>query len=140
MLTPTLDTIRLFLHILSASVWVGGQFVMAGVVPALRSSGHAEAGSPVVKAAANGFARVAWPAFAIAFFTGMWNLFEVPDGVESAYHATLGIKILIVVAAGVSAFVHARTSTRSVMAATGAIGMVASIVAMFFGQLLTTAG
>ena len=36
MLSPTIDTIRLFLHILAASVWVGGQIVLAGLVPSLK--------------------------------------------------------------------------------------------------------
>jgi len=28
---PTLDTLRLVLHVLAASVWVGGQIALAGV-------------------------------------------------------------------------------------------------------------
>ena len=30
MLSPTADTVRLFLHVLAASVWVGGQIVLHG--------------------------------------------------------------------------------------------------------------
>ena len=37
--STTLDTIRLGLHVLAATVWVGGQFVLAGLVPTLRSLG-----------------------------------------------------------------------------------------------------
>ena len=29
----TLDTVRLSLHVLGATVWVGGQFVLAGLLP-----------------------------------------------------------------------------------------------------------
>ena len=32
----TIDTIRIFLHILGASVWVGGQIVLGSVVSGLR--------------------------------------------------------------------------------------------------------
>ena len=33
MLSPTLDTVRLFVHVLAASVWVGGQIALGGIVP-----------------------------------------------------------------------------------------------------------
>ena len=36
MLSPTVDTVRLFLHVLAASVWVGGQIVLAGLVLGVR--------------------------------------------------------------------------------------------------------
>ena len=32
MLAPAIDTIRLTLHVLAATVWVGGQIVMTGLV------------------------------------------------------------------------------------------------------------
>ncbi len=143
MLSPTLDTIRLFLHLLAAGVWVGGQIVLAGVVPRLRSidvEGPApgEAGSAATKAAANGFATVAWPAFAIAFVTGIWNILEQPTNQSTAYNAALGIKLLLVVAAGFSAAQHARTSNRGMKALTGAFGLLAALAILFLGVLLTT--
>ena len=57
-LTPLLDTIRISLHIAAVAVWVGGQLVVAAIVPKLRND-HRDA-LPLV---AQGFARVAWPAF-----------------------------------------------------------------------------
>lgn len=133
MLSPSLETIRLFIHVLAASVWVGGQVVLAGVVPGLRS-----VGPDATKAAANGFARVAWPAFGVAFITGIWNLLEVPSDASTAFQLTLGIKILLVLAAAVSAIVHSRTANRALLAATGALGMLASLVVLFLGILLTS--
>ena len=38
-LTPGLDTLRLFLHVTAAAVWVGGQFVMLGLLPTARQLG-----------------------------------------------------------------------------------------------------
>lgn len=35
----SLEGIRLTLHVLAASIWVGGQFVMAGLVPTARKAG-----------------------------------------------------------------------------------------------------
>ena len=72
MLSPSLTTVRLFLHILAASVWVGGQIALAGVVPTVR-----KVSPEATKAVARAFARVAWPAFAVVVLTGIWNLSEV---------------------------------------------------------------
>ncbi len=134
MLSPSVETIRLFLHVLAAAVWVGGQIVLAGIVPGLR-----KLGPDATKAAANGFARVAWPAFVLAFATGIWNL-AAQDSGTSEYNATLGIKILLVIVAGFSAAQHSRSSNRAVIAATGAIGGVLSLLILFLGVLLTTPG
>ena len=39
MLAVSWDTIRLFLHVLAATVWVGGQLTLAALVPVLRRLG-----------------------------------------------------------------------------------------------------
>ncbi len=39
MLAVSWDTIRLFLHVLAATIWVGGQLVLAALVPVLRRAG-----------------------------------------------------------------------------------------------------
>ncbi len=119
---------------LAASVWVGGQIVLAGLVPTARSLGP-----DAPKQVARAFEKIAWPAYAIAFFTGMWNLFEV-EGAVSAYHATLGIKIMLFFIAGAMAFWHSRTSTTSIKAITGAVGGILALVILFLGLLLTTNG
>ncbi len=132
MLSPSLETVRLFIHVLAAAVWVGGQVVMAGLVPSVRRFGP-----EATKATANAFARVAWPAFGVAFITGIWNLLEVPSSATTSYHVTLGIKVLLVVAAGGSALAHSHTSNKKVLAVTGALGLLASLAALFFGILLS---
>src|SRR5262245_38368653 len=58
MLAVSWDTIRLFLHILAATVWVGGQITLAALVPVLR-----RLGTEIPRAAARRFNQVAWPAF-----------------------------------------------------------------------------
>ena len=65
-------TIRLFLHVLAATIWVGGQLTLAGVVPVLRR--HAP---DATRAVARQFDRIAWPAFGVLVATGVWNLLEV---------------------------------------------------------------
>ena len=134
MLNPSLDTLRLFIHILAASVWVGGQIVLAGVVPGLR-----RIGPDATKAAANGFARVAWPAFFIAVVTGLWNLGEVNvTNTTTAYQITLFVKILLAMASGAAAFVHQIGNSTAAKAVGGAVGLLAALGAMFTGYLLTT--
>lgn len=135
MISPTLDSLRTFFHVLAASVWVGGQVVLGGLVPRVRRS-NPEA----LKTIANGFARVAWPAFAISVATGIWNMLDIDvSAMDSTYHVTLGVKVVVVMLAGFAAAAHANTKSKLVLALGGAIGLLASLAAMYLGVLLTTA-
>lgn len=134
MLSPSLTTVRLFLHVLAASVWVGGQIALAGVVPSLR-----KVAPEATKAAARAFARVAWPAFALVVITGLWNLSEVHVAdTGTTYQVTLFVKLILVFASGAAAAVHSVGSTKLALALGGAIGLLAGLGAMFCGYLLTT--
>lgn len=131
MLPFTLDTFRISLHVLAVTVWVGGQIVLAALVPVLR-----EIGGDAPKQAAQRFGQVSWPFFGLAVLTGIWNLLEVPSGSTSEYQATLGLKILLVVASGFAAFVHTRTPSPAVRGATGGIGLLAALGALVLGVML----
>jgi putative copper export protein len=72
MLAVSWDTVRLFLHVLAATIWVGGQLVLAALVPALRRFG-----ADVTAAAARRFNQVAWTAFGVLIVTGIWNIVAV---------------------------------------------------------------
>ncbi len=126
-----LTTIRIFLHVLAVTVWVGGQIVMMALLPVLRSAGVD--GLPAK--AAQAFQNVAWPAFALAIFTGIWNFLSVDDP-TSGWSMVFGIKFLFVVASGVAAFVHAKTEDKKMKAITGALGFLTALVAMFLGYVL----
>ena len=134
MLSPTADTVRLFLHVLAASVWVGGQIVLAGLVPRLRGL------SPdATKVAANAFAKIAWPAFAVVVLTGFWNLAEVDVGDTSTeYQVTLFVKILLAIVSGAAAAVHSVGRSKVALAVGGALGLLGALGAMFLGLVLTT--
>lgn len=135
MLSPTLDTVRLFLHVLAASVWVGGQIVLAGLVPSLK---RAFPGAPKVMAQA--YQRVAWPAFAIVVVTGLWSLGEVDVGnTSTSYQITLFLKITLAITSGAAAAVHQVGQSKAALAIGGAVGLLAALGAMFCGILLTTA-
>jgi putative copper export protein len=134
MLSPTATTIRLFLHVLAAAVWVGGQIALAGVVPTIRKVAPEH-----TRAVARAFARVAWPAFAVVAVTGLWNLAEIDVAdTSTSYQITLFVKIVLAVASGAAAAVHAVGRTKLSLAAGGAIGLLAGLGAMFCGYLLTT--
>ena len=131
MLAVHWDTIRLFLHVVAASVWVGGQITLAALVPALRG-----AGVDVPKAAANAFNRIAWPAFGILLVTGVWNVIAEHAKEHGAYNATLGLKYGLVIASGLTAYLHAKADTKPKLAAYGALTALTALGAMFVGVLL----
>jgi putative copper export protein len=134
LLSPNWDVFRLFLHVLAASVWVGGQIALAGVVPVLRRRQLDMA----VRLAARGFARVAWPAFGVLVLTGMWNLVEVDiTDTTSAYQQTLLVKVLLAMASGGAAAVHSVGRSKAALAIGGAVGLLGAVGAMFCGYLLT---
>jgi putative copper export protein len=135
MLSPSLASIRIFLHVFAASVWVGGQITVGGIVPAVRRS-HPQA----TKVIAQAFGRVAWPAFGVAVLTGMWSLMvEDITSHSSAWQATILVKIGVAIATGVFAAIHSVGTTKLAVALGGALGAVTAVVAMYLGVLLAHA-
>jgi putative copper export protein len=130
-LDVTLTTVRLFLHVLAATVWVGGQLTLAGLVPALRAEGP-----DVPRRAARTFALLAWPAFGVLVITGIWNILAVNATFSSAYGTTLLVKLAAVAASGIAAFAHGISRSRVGLAVWGALAVVSSLAALFLGVLL----
>jgi putative copper export protein len=130
----TVDDLRLFLHVLAASVWVGGQFALAGLVPALR-----KAGAEVPRVAARVYARVAWPAFVVLVATGIWNVADEHQALDNSsdYRNTLIVKLVFVVLSGVSAYAHQRATSRRALALGGAGGALFALAAMLCGIVLS---
>lgn len=125
------DSVRLFLHVLAATIWVGGQLTLAALVPALRG-----AGVDVPKRAARAFNRIAWPAFAVLVGTGIWNVAAEHDEVHGRYRTTLIVKLVVVLISGVAAAAHARARNRTALAAFGALTGLSALLALFLGVLL----
>jgi uncharacterized membrane protein len=131
------STIRLFLHVLAATVWVGGQIVLAALVPAVRRAGGAES----TRAVARRFQLVAWPAFVLLVATGIWNLMEVAIGDRSsAYLTTLSVKLVLVVVSGACAFGHTMLARRrpALGGVLAGLALLAALGATFLGIQLTT--
>jgi uncharacterized membrane protein len=125
------ETFRLFLHVLAAAIWVGGQFTLVALLPVLR-----KAGADVPGAAARAFGRLAWSAFAVLLVTGGWNMADYDGKDASGYPATMAVKLVFVVLSGLAAFVHARAKSRAWLALGGAGVAVFSLLALFFGVVL----
>jgi putative copper export protein len=125
------DTVRVFLHVLSATVWVGGQLTLAALVPALRG-----ASPDAPRAAARAFNRVAWWAYGVLILTGLWNVAEQPDETTSGYDAVLGIKLAVVAASGLTAYLHTRATTPRTRGVYGGLTALTALTALFLGVLL----
>ncbi|MFM8267041.1 MAG: hypothetical protein ACKOA2_03380 [Ilumatobacteraceae bacterium] len=136
MLSPSLDTLRLFLHIVAGAIWVGGQFTLAGVVPTLRRSAP-----DALAGVARAYGRLAWPSFVLLVATGMWNLMEIDiTEVSSAVQATVLVHVALGMLAGGAAAVHSFGGSRVALAVGGAVGALASLAAVFVGVLIRVSG
>jgi putative copper export protein len=131
-LTSTPTTIRLSLHVLAATIWIGGQFTLAGLLPTLRSLGP-----EATRRAARAFSRLAWPAYAALVATGLWNIAaDHPTSKSSSWHVALGVKIGVVALAGLATLAHQTSKKKAVIAIGGAVASLASVAALVLGVLL----
>ncbi len=131
MLAVSWDTIRLFLHVLAATVWVGGQLTLAALVPVLR-----RLGADIPRTAARRFNQVAWPAFAVLIATGIWNVIAVRAQLTGSYQTTLVVKLIVVAVSGLTAALHARARSAAGLAVFGALTGLSALAALFLGILL----
>ena len=131
-LSDALGGFRLILHVLAATIWVGGQFTVAGLLPTVRALGD-----DAPKKVARALARLLWPAYAVLVLTGFWNIsaLTVKDA-SSAWKTVLIVKIVVVALAGVAVFLHQRATSKAATAAWGAVGAVSSVAALCLGVFL----
>jgi len=101
-LPVTDDTIRLFLHVLGATVWVGGQIALLVIIPVLRPKGR-----ETIREVAARFQAAAWVAYLLLVVTGIWNLLVLHLGSQSgAWLVTLMVKLTFVAITGLAAGIH----------------------------------
>jgi putative copper export protein len=131
-LSDGLGGFRLILHVLAATIWVGGQFTVAGLLPTIRSLGQ-DAPQRVAQA----LGRLLWPAYGVLVVTGFWNVSALGvSNAASAWKAVLIVKIIVVVLAGAAVYLHQRAATKRGLAVWGAIGALASVAALCLGVFL----
>ena len=126
-----MTTLRLGLHVLAATIWVGGQFVLAGLVPTLR-----KLGPDAPRLAARQFNLIAWPAYGLLLFTGIWNLFE-NSPMPTSWHPLIEIKVLCFLLSGLGAFAHSHANgNKAILAIGGASASLFAVAALFMGVAL----
>ena len=127
-----LQLIRLVIHVLAATIWVGGQFVLAGLLPTLRGLGD-DATAKVARA----FNRLAWPAYVVLLGTGIWNLFEVNFSDRTTqYQVVLLCKLLAVAATGIGAALHVISRSKIALAIGGSLAGAGALAALTLGVWL----
>jgi putative copper export protein len=133
MLPVTWDTIRVFLHVAAATIWVGGQLTLAGLVPGLRT-----VAPDAPRRVAQRFNVIAWPAYFVLIGTGIWNVLAVDPAFDTPYSRTLMVKIVVAILSGVAAFLHSIARSKASLAVWGAASSLSAIAALFLGVMLGT--
>jgi putative copper export protein len=133
-LTINLDVIRLTLHVLGATIWVGGQIVMAALIGPLR-----RVAPEAIAPAARVFAWVGWPAFAVLVLTGFWSL-SGGGHKSDAYQITLMVKLTLVILSGLGAALHTFAKKPALKGFWGAVGLVCALGAVLLGVSIVEAG
>ena len=113
-----------YVHLLAASVWVGGLIVLAALVPALRKVG---ASRDQLRAAARRFSHVSWVAMAVAVATGVGQVFAL--GIPWTYgrlHLKIGMVALAILIAGF----HQVTARKSSAAARGVVQLLVMLASL----------
>lgn len=132
-LADALTITRLTLHVLAATVWVGGQLVLAGLISTVRGLG---ADGPKRVAAA--FGRLSWPAYWLLVATGVWNYLAIDHAsASSTWNAVFGVKMLCVVVAGVGSYLHTKATTPRARGAWAGLGTLGSILALVLGVAIS---
>jgi putative copper export protein len=138
MLTISGHAVLLWLHVLGACVWIGGQLVVAAVVPLTR-------GEPrLARALGRRFQAVAWPAFALLVVTGVIQAYAIgitpATLLETAAGRTLGVKLLFVLVSGAAALAHVLTPSRwrsaRLAGVLGGVSLLSAVVAALYGVVL----
>ncbi|HSF84659.1 MAG TPA: hypothetical protein VLG28_03235 [Acidimicrobiia bacterium] len=111
----TADGVILWVHLIGASVWVGGLITVGALVPALRSAG---ADRSQLQAMARQFGRVSWIAMTVAVLTGVMQVSRLAyEWSDEPIMRKVG---LVVLAIGLAA-AHQLTARRSSAAVRGAL-------------------
>ena len=132
-LASALSVLRLSLHVLAATVWVGGQFVLAGLIGTVRTMGE---GAP--KKIARAFGRLSWPAYWLLIATGVWNYLAIDHEAASAgWNAAFGVKMLMVVLAGLGSYLHTKAKTPQMRGVYAGVASLASVAALVLGVAIT---
>lgn len=132
MLPISVDTIRLFLHVLGATIWVGGQITMLWLLNTVKAQGEA-----APQAVASRFNNLAWGGLALLIVTGIWHIFAINVGSRTIeWQVTFALKLAFVAISAIGVGWHIYGRSKVALAVGGTLGFVFAIVALFYGILL----
>jgi putative copper export protein len=147
MLSVSAPVFVLWVHIVAARIWIGGQVTVAVVIPLLRD--HRD----LARRVGRRYQAIAWPAFVVLILTGLLNvgnaglhwsrLLDNPAG------RTLIVKLALVAVSGVAAGVHsllqaprrrhATCDSAKGSAVLGSISLSAALLAALYGVVIAGA-
>lgn len=128
----SLTTVRMFVHVLAATIWVGGQLVVAGLMPTVRGLGP---NAP--RAVARRFGLVAWSAFVVLLFTGIWNALAIDfNDYPEDYKKKFGMKMTCFLITGGGAALHTLVKKKWALALGGACAGLGAVATLFFAVSL----
>lgn len=147
MLSLSAATLILWLHVVAACVWIGGQVTLAILIPLLRGD------RGLAALAGRRYQMVAWPAFGVLVVTGIANVGNAglrwSQLLDSAPGRTLAVKLGLVALSGLAAGVHAflqaprrggQGSRRSWPSAVlGSVSLLAALLAALYGVAIANA-
>lgn len=122
------DSVR-WLHLIAASIWVGGLIVLGALVAAVRRAG---ADRSILTAMARQFGWVSWTAMGLAFATGVVQLArsDVSLATDTEYAKALFIKLALVGVAAALALFHQVTARNSSPVVRGAVQGIILLVSL----------
>jgi len=117
---PVLDVIVIWLHLICASIWVGGSIflglILAPMLGSITSS--MEERLSIMIRVGRRFNMVALPSFLVLILTGLYNsrsyLSDPSTLIRTDYGIILLIKIVVVVAVLITYFIHIRLLSNEV--------------------------
>jgi putative copper export protein len=142
MVTLTGSDFVLWIHVLAACIWIGGQITLGMIMPMLRTT------PDIMRNAARRFQNAAWGAFAVLIVTGLINMHDagisLTNLAATPQSRTLSIKLVFVFISGAAAALHAywltprmRSASQAKRAAAvgtlGGISLLAAMLAALYG-------
>jgi uncharacterized membrane protein len=144
-LSPHGTALVLWLHVLAACIWIGGQITLGTLVSLLREQ------PDVLRAAARRFQWIAWAAFLVLVVTGIANVHNAGIAWDrlngDPRGRTLSLKLVFVLLSGLAAGLHAfvvgprasRRPTPALRAWSGGLGAasrLAAVIAALYGVII----
>jgi uncharacterized membrane protein len=119
----------LYIHVLAATVWIGGLIVVGAVIPAVR---EVTDDRTIIRAIANRFGVVSWIALGVLVLSGAWMAADRP------WDATLVAKVVLVLISAALAGWHTVFASRQTPATRGAIqGLIMILALVILGLALS---